>query len=656
MKTKAFLETVDALLARDGDTSQEEINCESPSLLQTIPYEHERFLVAWVLLTRFPQDQLDRAWGKHGKDLDRFAQSLLTNFGNGVDIFVRHHDVSKNDGHNFFFHACCTRLVAQVTARLTTTPSKELRDNIYKSWKQISSLKAIRNTAETSPANEAAILRSTIIPLCVDVYNAYIGWMDQDVPFFSSDLILNEIWKVPIAASTRLRELLEEESGEEQKDSSGEVQPKFKENERTMMFKVLESVLGTSSEDEKMSTDRCEEDSYTIGNLQRLIFVIFELKGTDCASFELITSILLWSTTSREDIFDADLTILWDGWLMKTIGERITEEANGMSLLRDPEIMSAIQKLSMAHAVSPDTNTLRPMAWQIISRIMRVCGWRSMHKSSIEASICLWCRLACGEWKIQLEEEGFSECSYRSSILDGCGKLIITVVQYLVDFHDSPHKPIPLGTESILSLRETLEDTLSLTSTYLNAHLSDTTPAILIHLWSELFSEITLSASKDASVVFECFRNLLLVSDNECLLPASVHVVTTYCTEDGFLYNVQGLDTTVIDSILLYLERFWKTMATRDSLKKHCGHDTIHSACVATEILAEYQPDKVENVTIAILDVVDFLAESAPDLRLTLRLVVDSSIFLFDRFRGSTLAKENLSSKISSAVKILQDT
>lgn len=655
MKTEALLETVDALLARDGDISQEESNCESPSLLQTIPYEHERFLVAWVLLTRFPQDQLDRAWRIHGNNLDHFAQSLLTNFGNGVDIFVRHHDVSKNDGHNFFFHACCTRLVAQVTARLTTTPSKELRDDLYKSWKHISSLKTVRNAAEMSPANEAAILRSTIIPLCVDVYNAYVAWMDQDVALFSSDLILNEIWKVPVAASTRLKELLEEENGEEQQHSSGEVQPKFKENERTMMFKVLESVLGTSSKDEKISTDRCEEDLYTIRNLQRLIFVIFELKGTDCASFELITSILLWSTNSREDIFDADLRILWDGWLMKTIGERITEETNGMSLLRDPEIMSAIQKMSMAHAVSPDTNALRPMAWQIISRIIRVCGWRSIHKSSIESSVCMWCQLACGEWKIQLEEEGFSECSYRSSILDGCGNLIITIVQYLVEFHDSPHLPIPLGTESILSLRETLEDTLSLTSTYLNAHLFDTTSAIVIHLWSELFSEITLSASKDASVVFECFRNLLLVSDNECLLQASVHVASTYCTEDGFLNDVEGLDTTVIDSILLYLERFWKTMTKRDSLKKHCVHDMIHSACVATEILAEYQPEKVEKVTIAIFDAVDFLAESAPDLRQCLRLVVETCIFLFDRFRG-TFSKENWSSKISSAVQILQDT
>ena len=653
MKTEALLETVDALLARDGDTSQEESNCESPSLLQTIPYEHERFLVAWVLLTRFPRDQLDRVWGKHGNDLDHFAQSLLTNLSNGVDIFVRHHDLSKNDGHIFFFHACCTRLVAQVTARLTTTPSKELRDDIYKSWKSISSLKAVRNTAETSPASEAAILRSTIIPLCIDVYNAYVAWMDQDVDSFSSHLILNEIWRVPVAAFTRLRELLEEENGEEQQDSSVEVQSKFK-NERTMMFNVLESILGTSSEDEKIGRDRCEEDLYTIGNLQRLIIVIFEMRGTDCASFELITRILLWSTNSREDIFDADLRILWDRWLMKTIGERITEDTNGVSFLRDPETMSAIQKKSMAHAVSPDTNALRPMAWQIISRIMRVCGWRSMHKSSIEASICIWCRLACGEWKIQLEEEGFSECSYRSSILDGCGNLIITIVQYLVEFHDTPHKPIPLGTEPILSLRDTLEDTLSLTSIYLNAHLSDTTSTIVIHVWAELFSEITLSASKDASVVFACFRHLLLVCDNECLLQASVHVVTTYCTEDGFLYNVEGLDTTVIDSILLYLERFWKTMATKDSLKKHCAHDSIHSACVATEILAEFQPEKVENVTIAILDVVDFLAESAPDLGKSLRLVVDTCIFLFDRFRG-TASTEKFSSKISSAVKILQD-
>jgi len=662
MKAADLSETVDALLARDSDNHQEDRNFESSSLLQPLPYGHERFLVVWVLLTRLPQAELDRVWEKHGNDLDHFAHCLLTNLRDGVDIFARSHEVSNKDGNDFFFQACCTRLIAQVTARLTDIPSKELRRDVYDSWKHISAPETVRNVVETSSSanDEAVILRFTTIPLCVDVYNAFVAWIDHDVPF-ESDLVLNDLWKIPIMTCTRLTEIVEQEDGEKDQKRPKQKRPKQTPLEtKTIMFNVLESVLGMSGENNP-GIDGKDDDMYTIANLQRLMFVIFELKGTDCVSLELVKSIVLWRTNSREKILDAEIRILWDGWLLKCIRGRNTEKSNGMNLFRDPEIMDAIQKICMAHAVSPDTNALRPMAWQTISKIMQLHGWKRIDKLSIEASMCTWCQLACGEWKIQLEIDGCSGFSDRLPILDGCGNLIITIVRYLVDLHDRPHKTVPLKMQSILSLRKALEDTLALTSAYLNEKAStadDTESAIIVHLWSELFSEINLTTSEDAGIVIACFKNLLLLSSNDCLLQPLLHVATTYCTEDGFLDDVDRLDNPVTASMTLYLVRFWNSIKTRDLLNICCQYDVIQSACVATEILAESHHERIESVAIAIVDAVELVARSSQQkmrLRESVRLMVDTCIFLSQRFDGSPFI-DNISSKISFAIQMVNNS
>ncbi len=637
-------EAVNALLERDSDTHQEDRNFKSLLSLQPLPFGHERFLVAWVLLTRLPQAQLDQAWENYGSDLDRFAHCLLTDLENGVDVFARSHEVSNNDGNNFFFRACCTRLIAQVTARLTTIPSKELRRDVYSSWKHLSAPETVRNVAETSSTkNEADILRFTTLPLCVDVYNAFVVWIDHDDALFESDLILNNLWKIPVVTCRRLTEIAEQEDGELERDTPKQMKPISLETERAV-FNVFESVLGRNW-DNNSGTDGLDEDMYTTANLQRLIFVIFELKETHCASLQLVRNILLWRTNNREEILDIELRILWDGWLLKVIRGRNNETSNGMNLFRDPEIMDAIQKICMAHAVSPDKNALRPMAWQAISHIMKIHGWRTIDKPSFEASICTWCRLACGEWKIQLEIDGCSGFSDRSTILDGCGNLIITIVQYLVDLHDQPHKAIPMRAESLLHLRQALEETLTLTSSYLSEKAStddDSESAIVIHLWSELFSEINLATSTDAGVVIECFQRLLVLSSNACLLQPLLHVATTYCTADGFLNDVDSLDNTIIDSMILHLARFWSSMKTRDLSTTCYEYNVIQSACVATEILAEYHTEKIEDAVTAIVEAVEILAsQNRMHQRQSLRLMVDTCVFLFDRFPNSPSIKQN---------------
>jgi hypothetical protein len=671
MKAEALLDKLDSLLIRggDGDVVDEGRNSISPSPRQIIAYEYERFLAAWVLLTRFPQEQLDRAWEKHGNELSYFASCLLNNIDNDIDIVVDNHAMSKNGGDNLLY-TFYIRLVAQVTARLTTPPSKDLRRKLYTSWKRMSTIMVLRDVAVISSA--AKLPNSTIIALNADVYNAFIAWMDHDIAFFSSDVVMKDIWNAHIAAHITIEQpapVLEEENGENQKENTSiGAQSKIQNDDRIVMLNVLESLLGRPSNAEKIGADEGGGDMYTIDNVQKLIFVIFELHGTKCASEELLSSILLWNSRNTQvEMFNVDLRILWDGWLMKNIGDCISEKKNDTTLLRDPEKMDAIQKITLAHAVSPNVLALRPIAWQTISQIIMTYGWSWIQKSSIKTSICTWCRLACGEWKIQLEEEGnlLSERPNRLTILDGCGRMIISIVQYLVEFGERPDKKIPLGAESLLSIRQALEETLSLTSTYLNTSPcvnDDIESAIIINLWSELFSEIDLSTSKEAKSMIACLRKLLLVSSDESLVQAVMYVISNHHTDENVLSELEDFENAVMEATIVYIERLWKNFARQDSLTKWYAHDIVRSACVATEILAEILPERILQVANAIFDAVGFLVESftiAPTnqrivLSQSLRLVIDSCVKLLELF-GDTLPTSNKSYIISSAIKILEE-
>ena len=685
MKAEALLEKLDSLLIRDGDGDgngngiHEGRNSASPPPRQIIAYEYERFLAAWVLLTRFPQEQLDRAWEKHGNELSYFATCLLTNIDNDVDIVVDNHALSKNGGDNGgdnLLYTFYIRLVAQVTARLTIPPSKDLRRTLYTSWKRMSTVIVLRDVAVLLSAPKFP--NSTIIALNADVYNAFIAWMDHDVAFFSSDVVMKDIWNAHIAAHITINQsapVLEEENNEKQNESTSiGAQSKFQNNDRIVMLNVLESLLGRPSNAENIYADEVDADDdggdiYTSGNVQKLIFVIFELHGTKCASEELLSSILLWnSRDTKGEMFNLDLRILWDGWLMKNIGDCISEKNNDTTLLRDPEKMDAIQKLTLAHAVSPNILALRPIAWQTISQIIKTYGWNWIQKSSIKTSICTWCRLACGEWKIQLEEDGnlLTERPNRLTILDGCGRMIISIVQYLVDFDERPDKKIPFGTESLLSIREALEETLSLTSAYLSTSPcanDDIESAIIINLWSELFSEIDLSTSEEAKNRIACLKKLLLVSNDESLVQAVLNVISAHHTDENFLNEVEDFENAVIEASMVFIEKFWKNIAKQDSLTKWYAHDIVRSACFATEILADILPDRIQPVANAIFDAVEFLVESlaiAPTkqrivLTQSLRLVIDPCAKLLDEVFRDTLPTSDKSYIISSAIKILEE-
>jgi hypothetical protein len=642
MDAAKLYEKLDLLLVCDGDGDGDDADADADvvdqegttklSSSQVIAYEHERFLVAWVLLTRLSQKHLDEAWGKHGNSLSIFVTHLLS-------------DIEKTRRTDMLLYICYIRLVAQVTARLSTLPSEQLRINLYKSWKYMST-------------NVDDNLFNSTIALNIDVCNTFIAWMEQDAFSFSSEVSLSDMWDAQVKISAKLIQLQQDDGTKKSmknENISRETQSNSDDDDddddAMTMVNVLDSLLATSNDTED------DDLSYTASYLKRLIFGIFELQGTEYASDELVTNILLWiDRNGQEESISLDQKFGWHGWLMKYIGESISNKKKRSTLLREPKEMHVIQNIMLAHVVSPDERALRAMAWQTIIQIIQGYGWSWSEKSTSNvAPICTWCRLACGEWKIQLEEElNLWSGSNRTSILDGCGRLMLSVVQYLVDFEERPDIAIPLDTDGLLHLRQSLEETLYTTSAYLITSNVDTgvEPTVVINLWSQLFSEIYLPNSEEGKNAVTCFRKLLMASNDVTMMRALAHFLTTVHPKES---SEQGL----IDSIIAYTERSWQTLATPSWLSLCHQHDEIYWACGATEILVDNQPERIHKITISMQQAIRILVESLQsvpskrkeELLSYLRLVVESYVTIIDQCPNTDLTFKDI---LSRAIEILE--
>jgi hypothetical protein len=644
MDAAKLYEKLDLLLVCDGDGDGDDADADADvvdqegttklSSSQVIAYEHERFLVAWVLLTRLSHKHLDEAWGKHGNSLSIFVTHLLS-------------DIEKTRRTDMLLYICYIRLVAQVTARLSTLPSEQLRINLYKSWKYMST-------------NVDDNLFNSTIALNIDVCNTFIAWMEQDAFSFSSEVSLSDMWDAQVKISAKLIQLqqddgtkksMKNENISRETQSNSDDDDDDDDDDAMTMVNVLDSLLATSNDTED------DDLSYTASYLKRLIFGIFELQGTEYASDELVTNILLWiDRNGQEESISLDQKFGWHGWLMKYIGESISNKKKRSTLLREPKEMHVIQNIMLAHVVSPDERALRAMAWQTIIQIIQGYGWSWSEKSTSNvAPICTWCRLACGEWKIQLEEElNLWSGSNRTSILDGCGRLMLSVVQYLVDFEERPDIAIPLDTDGLLHLRQSLEETLYTTSAYLITSNVDTgvEPTVVINLWSQLFSEIYLPNSEEGKNAVTCFRKLLMASNDVTMMRALAHFLTTVHPKES---SEQGL----IDSIIAYTERSWQTLATPSWLSLCHQHDEIYWACGATEILVDNQPERIHKITISMQQAIRILVESLQsvpskrkeELLSYLRLVVESYVTIIDQCPNTDLTFKDI---LSRAIEILE--
>ena len=519
--SKLLGERLDILLACDDkDVVQEEGAASSKlSSTEAVAYEHERYLVAWVLLTRLSQDYLNKAWEKHKNKLSFFAARILTC---NADTLLRVYYL---------------RLVALATSRLSVLPSENLRNVIYRCWKET---------------------RGDSLSLNIDICNTYIAWMEKDSFLFSYQ-ILEDLWEIYSNISSASNSITRQTTNTD-------------ENDETTMINVLHSLLST--------------DDYSVSNLQEVIFCLFEIHGTSFASNEssddLHTKIIIWfDTNSQEEaVTHQDLKFMWHGYIFRYVCGIISTKKQPCTLLREPKMMNFMQNITLAHAVSPDVGALRGLAWHTINKIIQGYGYSFSEKSSSNAPICTWCRLACGECKIQLEED---EMNSSSDILGGCAEFIVNVVHYLADFDERPDKSIPLDSEGMFHLKFSLEEALHTTSEYLSRSTDDGIKSVIVtNLFSHLFSDLYHPTLEKSDIIIDCLKNLLMISTDLSLMRSVVHIDRL-----GFEHNLKN------ESIIAYIERSWHKMAERNWPSPIDQSDVIYWACIATEIFVAENQHKV---------------------------------------------------------------
>lgn len=522
MNSKTHLQQLDILLkAENGDEES------------GLAFERERFLVAWVLLTRLSEDHLDSAWEEHGEKLGGFARKLL--------ILGR-----TSDSEMFI---CYVRLVARVVALLTRFPS-EVGKCLMSAWRDACS----RNVNS--------------IALNVDMCNALLSWL-EGAPSDQTQ-ILNNTWDVFSSVSPRLKTVVptSERTGRTQRGSSGDEANSFAEQ-------TMKELLNSISVDPN-ATDQ----EYTKDNWGRLVLGMFELYAV-AAPEDLVRKVLFWmSEHHQEQMLSQQLRFGWHEWLMTYVGENIVTYSKS-SLLHEPKAMEIMQKILLAHAVFPDERALRAMAWQTINAIVHSYGWeKCSKKSSTKCALCVWTHLASGEWKIRLEEDDdFLSAATRRPILEGCGRLLISVVQYLANFDERPDRPIHLDADAIVHLHQSLQESLIITSEYLNSRSSicDIDP-IIVQLWSHLFSEIDVASLRTPEPIIACLQRRLTESGDDLILCDVANLLIAAQSDQkarAVALRLQGF-------IFTYLEIFWHTLS-EPRQRQRWLRDDVPFACTCTK-------------------------------------------------------------------------
>jgi hypothetical protein len=558
-----------------------------------LAFELERFLVAWVLLGRLPEDRLQRAWRKHRKGLAGFARELLLGF--------RTTTTAADDDELL---ALYLRLVAQVVARLEDFPV-ELGEVLMITWQDITCTTHSRSVA-----------------LNVDIYNALLSWLEGGCSTSDEALILNYVWEAYASVPQRTeRGLLASRSVHSEFGQGGSSGVGSNTSSKQKMKEILNSLL---SDGGAMDRERTEE------NWRRIALCTFELYG-QAASEELVRKILFWVSIPehlQEDRQPQEMQFDWHEWLMTYVGQHISSCADS-NLLLEPTSMAIMQNILLAHVVDPGDGALRAMAWQTMNAVVCAYGWDRCSKlSTTESSICVWTRLASGEWRIQLEETHACSATTRP-ILDGCGRLVMSVVQYLVQFDERPDRLIPMDSDALLHLRKSLEEMLYITSEYLKSSNSDSDiNPVASQLWSCLFSEIDMSTLITPEPVIACLQRRLSKYEDDLVL---LDVASLLNAAQGD-QRAHDIALRLQGSIVSYLDNFWQTLSNPEQMTRW-AQDEVSWACTCMEILDTQSPEVIRNLTIKmtqamqiLLDYLEVWQDAAPQDKLlsNLRIAAES--------------------------------
>ena len=257
-----------------------------------------------------------------------------------------------------------------------------------------------------------------------------------------------------------------------------------------------------------------KDDNYSPDSWHRLVLLFFDTNSHNAPTNKILDWI---GRNEQQKHLTQEIRFGWHEWIMKFTVESIARKNKQCSYLRDPKAMDILDKIMMAHAVSPVHDALRSLSWQTISSIVHEIGWKWNNKASTNAPICTWTRLASGEWKILLEQVESGEQQQLSpsemQTLDGCGLLMMDVVEYLTSLDERPDSPLPLEPESLMHLKQSLEDALSITSLFINLYVAKEKADFVIktkaiEFWCRIVPEFELDNQRSIDEGFPCLETL----------------------------------------------------------------------------------------------------------------------------------------------------
>jgi hypothetical protein len=565
------------LLSQEGS----EDNNESPAVQVPVAFESERRLVAWVLLTRFSHDDLDHAWTKYSKVLEGFAKELLSlpPTTNCKDLYIR--------------------LIAQVTSRLSAYPH-DIGESLFHAWDE-----------------------SMELAVHMDVCASLDVWMESDPATASELRILERIWKVYLqstasASDEATNATISEDTGDNDGNGNGNHNDtaafEFK-----LMSQTLSSILTDSHE---------QKDYYSTKSWHELILALFQSHGHQLLPDSLIPIMLSTPLPPPSVNANHHVTSAWHEWILSVIQTRVTTTPSfGHTCLKDPKAINNLNQLLLAHVVAPTNDSLRGMAWQTLTAMGETCGWRwillgERSSSALGAgtTLCTWVRLASGELNIQLQQllsaspaaaANFMQASLVLPISHSCARVLMSVVQFCVQLEEEPHR-MPISSDSLLHLRQSLEQSLWTLVEYLQHHQreqnldmnqpSDPFATIAIRLFGTLLMEVDIwdllrKEESPQEVLSALIRTMPMEKKDTTsysLLPGLVNIIGDAESNP----EKQEQLSSIWNPLFEYLYSYWQDY-------KQTMDDSIAWACSCTELWSEHETSdsvKKRRLTVLLID------------------------------------------------------
>jgi hypothetical protein len=541
-------------------------------------YSQERTLVAWILLSRLADDELDNTWQEHATSLfipwaTHWLPEACQESPETCDLYLR--------------------LVAQVTGRLEEFPSV-LGKSLFQVWQQ----------------------RPLASPMVhVDVLSSLQVWMEQDTAEAEASGVLGTIWN-HYARHVHVQPPEETENTKKEEPQPPKDIDDSDDKDWKVLGQTLESILNDASSVQPKNAMNAWHET---------ILGMIQSYSQDLLPDFMLGSVLEWMATQSSSLLPS-IRMGWHEWFLTLIQTRVPYDEPLRRILLQPSnasnLTSYMTQLLLAHIVSPDPThaATRALAWQATVVLVESCGWNWMLQTDSKTAssalgagthLCTFVRLASGEWRIQLQQEASTSNDNNASAWQqatglalghACARLLLGVVQYCAQLEDSPHR-MPLSSDALMHLKQSLQDALWTTVEYLQEGEEDDAETksftlIATQLLGTLLTEVDVwsyqetndedgDSSSPVQGILACLKTSMFLGDHSqenyaIWLPGLAHLLGNAEDDPSRVAQLTGMWEPFIE----FLQNYWQRDDDSETSKlAERLDDSVAWACSCTEYI-----------------------------------------------------------------------